>query len=196
MTFLVVLIITLPVPDGDQLTNNAIIINEFMAHPLASTTQAEGEWIELYNKSSDWVNLSGWILTNETGQTVNLCSYLLPPGECMVLGSSGDPERNGGYTPDIVYSDFTLHDIDRITLSSSPGGTVQDLVDYDYTWAISPGKSCEKYNPDWVSNLSSSWNFSESIFGYGDFGTPGDQNSIFQGSFAENTWAFIKAFVQ
>ena len=64
------------------------------------------------------------------------------------------------------------------------------------SWSIQPGTSCERLNPGLVSNLSSTWDYSTLTYGNGDMGTPGDQNSVYVNSFAQNSWAFIKAFVQ
>lgn len=187
-------VVLVPAPPQDPLATN-VVLNEFMAHPLASATQAEGEWIELYNASSGWVSLSGWRIVNNRGEEIVLCSYLLPPEGFVVLGSSSDPQRNGGYQPDIVYSGFTIEDTGSLALLTG-AGIEQDRVNYDHTWDVQPGRTCEKINPGWASSLSSSWAAAIDAFGDGDLGTPGLENSVFQNSFGQNTWAFIKAFVQ
>jgi hypothetical protein len=179
--------------DGDE--SGAIVFNEFMSHPLASVTETEGEWIELYNRSGDWVNLSCWRIVNHSGEEIILNSYLLPPESFFVAGASGDESRNGGYTPDCVYGSFSIDDTDELTLYSRTGVT-SDHIDFNGTWDIIPGHSCERMNPGWVSNLASSWAHAILSFGAGDQGTPGFLNSVFQNSFAQNTWAFIKAFSQ
>ncbi len=178
--------------DGPE--SGAVVFNEFMSHPLASTTETEGEWIELYNKSGDWINLSGWKIVNHSGEEIVLNSYLLPPEGFFVVGASGDESRNGGYTPDFVYCSFSIDDIDELTLHCRT--VVIDHIDFDGTWDVIPGHSCERINPGWVSNLASSWAHAFLSFGDGDQGTPGFINSVYQNSFAQNTWAFIKAFSQ
>jgi hypothetical protein len=196
VTFLI-LILAGAVPhtgiDGPE--SGDVVINEFMSHPLASATEREGEWIEFYNNSGEWINLSGWRLVNDHGDEIVLSSYLLPPECFFVVGASGDEERNGGYTPDFVYTSFSLDDAGELTLYTRTGLT-SDYIDFDGTWDILPGYSCERMNPGWVSNLASSWAHAINSFGDGDNGTPGMINSIFQNSFAQNTWAFIKAFSQ
>lgn len=176
-------------------SSSALVLNEFMATPLASATEAEGEWIEIYNRSDDYVNLSGWRIRNQSGAQVICGTYLVPPDGYVVLGSSGDPERNGGYDPDQVYSGFGIPATGSLTLIEPGGLTVETLV-YDATWPVEPGCSCERINPSWTTGLSSSWAAAVFTFGDGDKGSPGEKNSVYENSFASNTWAFIKAFVQ
>lgn len=179
----------------DGLSTSPIVINEFMATPTASATEAEGEWIELYNKSDEYINLSGWRIRNQGGSQILLNTCLLPPDGYLLLGASGDQNRNGGYTPGQVYSGFTISSSGSLSVLN-PQGQIQESFSYDGSWPVSPGFSCERINPGWIAMLSSSWGTSLSTFGSGDFGTPGLLNSVFENSFAENTWAFIKAFVQ
>jgi hypothetical protein len=175
--------------------SSPIIINEFMATPMASSTEAEGEWIELHNRSSEWVNLSGWRIENQSGATIPLSTFLVQPGGYFVLGACGDPSRNGGYTPDHIYSGFRINSSGELRLYTSGGDLAEDIV-YSGAWPIMPGCSCERINPGWVGGIMGSWSTALNSFGDGDLGTPGLENSVYQNSFAENTWAFIKAFVQ
>ncbi len=195
LTILMVIAQTQPMIDGGELSSNSVVINEFMATPLSSCTETDGEWIEFYNNTNDWINLSGWILQNNCGQKIVLSTYLLPPGSYFVLAACGDELLNGGITPDCVYSNFIIHDSGSITLSSS-SRTVIDEIDYDSGWPIQEGVSCERINPGWVSNVASTWDFATLFYGNGDIGTPGSQNSVYENSFAQNSWAFIKAFVE
>lgn len=195
---LLIIVIFLQTPtaiDGGVLSSNSIVLNEFMAHPACSYTEADGEWIELYNNTSNWINLSGWTIENGSGERITLSTYLLPAQSYYVLAACGDEMLNGGLSPDYVYNHFTIHDSGRITLSSGTG-IVIDEINYDGNWPIQIGRSCERINPGWVSNLRSTWDTSQLTYGNGDTGTPGTQNSVYENSFAQNSWAFIKAFVQ
>lgn len=181
--------------DGGIHTSKCIVINEFMANPQSSCTENDGEWIELYNNTGDWINLSGWTLENSYGQEIVLSTYLLPPSSYFVLAACGDESLNGGLTPDYVYGNFNIHDSGSITLLSS-SGIVIDEIEYDSSWPVQEGISCERINPGWVSNLASTWDYATITYGKGDLGTPGAQNSVYENSFAQNSWAFIKAFVE
>ncbi|MEN8207910.1 MAG: lamin tail domain-containing protein [Candidatus Fermentibacteria bacterium] len=181
--------------DGGILSSNSIVINEFMSNPNSSCTEADGEWIELYNNTSNWINLSDWVLENNYGEEIVLTTYLLPPEGYYVLGACGNESLNGGYKPNYVYSSFTIHESGSITLFDSARLLV-DEIEYNGDWPIQNGFSCERINPGWVSNHSSTWDLATTSFGSGDMGTPGAQNSVYENSFAQNSWAFIKAFVE
>ena len=181
--------------DGGVLSSNSIVLNEFMPHPSSSCTETDGEWIELYNNTNDWINLSEWVLKNNYGEEITLATYLLPPGGYYVLGACGNETLNGGYTPNYVYSDFTIHESGSIALFNSVNLLV-DEIEYDGSWPVQAGFSCERINPGWVSNHPSTWDLATLSFGSGDMGTPGFQNSVYVNSFAQNSWAFIKAFVE
>jgi hypothetical protein len=192
---LILAMVMLPEPQSDSPTSPiSLVINEFMASPQASSTEAEGEWIELLNRSDEYVNLSGWRIENGYGASITLCSHLLPPGAYYVLGASDNTTRNGGYEPDFVYSSFAIPSAGSLELISP--SMQSELITYNASWPVVPGSSCERINPGWVGTMASSWSQSIESFGAGDMGTPGERNSVFQNSFAENTWAFIKAFVQ
>lgn len=181
--------------DGGILSSNSIVLNEFMPHPTSSCTEADGEWIEIYNNTNDWINLSDWVLENNYGEEITLVTYLLPPGGYYVLGACGDESLNGGLIPNYVYSNFTIHESGSIALFNSVRLLV-DEIEYDGSWPIQAGFSCERINPGWVSNHASTWDLATISFGNGDMGTPGAQNSVYENSFAQNSWAFIKAFVE
>jgi hypothetical protein len=183
------------VPTDDPVAGSPMIINEFMATPSASASEAEGEWIELYNRSSEWVNLSGWRIENQSGATILLTTYLVQPGGYFVLGASADPFRNGGYTPTLVYAGFRINSSGELRMYNAQGELAEDIV-YSGSWPVLSGRSCERINPGWVGSIAGSWAAAVGSFGDGDLGTPGLVNSVYQNSFAENTWAFIKAFVQ
>ncbi|MCK4672308.1 MAG: hypothetical protein KAT47_07135, partial [Candidatus Aegiribacteria sp.] len=124
-----------------------------------------------------------------------MSTYLLPPDGYYVLGACGEESMNGGLVPDYVYSNFTINDTGRLTLRS-PSREIIDEIIYTSSWPVTAGHSCERINPGWISSTSSTWDESTITFGNGDFGTPGSLNSVYENSFAQNSWAFIKAFVQ
>lgn len=174
---------------------SSLIINEFMVLPEASSTELKGQYIEVYNRSSEWVNLSGWSLENHQGDLYHFSSYMLPPSGYFVVGACGVISENGGYSPNAVWSSFPLTRYGEVTLYS-PNHDYSDKVDWNGTWPVCNGASCERINPGWESGLSSSWGASVYTFGLGDCGTPGQQNSVYSNSFVQNSWAFIKAFIE
>lgn len=199
MVLVILVILSQVIPqqaDTDVMySSNCVVINEFMHTPQNSCTEADGEWIELYNNTGEWVNLSGWIVENNYGEKVILSTYLLPPDGYFILASCGDDELNGGIDPNLVYDDFTIDQTGSLALYSQSRSLI-DFVEYNLDWPILDGISCEKINPGWLSCDASSWDYAVVVYGAGDLGTPGSQNSVFQNNFVQNSWAFIKAFVQ
>lgn len=195
---IVFLLLALPCstePVVGEFSTSLLVINEFMAAPTESSSETEGEWIEIYNRSGGYMNLSGWKIRNQSGSQIICGTYLIPPEGYAVLGSCADTGRNGGYEPDQVYSGFTIASSGSLTLLN-PSGQTMESFSYGAGWPISIGFSCERMNPDWTVGLPSNWAASLTTYGEGDRGTPGARNSVYENSFASNTWAFIKAFVQ
>lgn len=186
---------TAPIDDITANGNSSLIINEFMVLPLASSTELKGQYIEIFNRSSEWVNLAGWSLENHRGDVYCFSSYMLPPSAYFVVGASALGSENGGYYPNAVWSSFPLSRHGEVTIYS-PDRDFSDKVDWNGGWPVQSGASCERINPGWESGLSSSWGVSVNIFGQGDYGTPGHQNSVYSNSFVQNSWAFIKAFIE
>ena len=111
-----------------------------------------GEYLELYNNSSQPVDLSGWQLTNSTNQTVSLpCGSSISPGGTYLLsyhraGTSAAP--NFVYGP--TYGTFRLDNgSDSITLSD-PNGDIRDSVVYTDTGWKSHGvyHALERIDPN------------------------------------------------
>ncbi len=176
-------------PDG-----GGLVINEIMIDPLYSSTTAAGQWIELYNNSGSWINLSGWRIENQSGQTIEFSTILVPPQGYVLIGASSIEAENGGYTPQAVWSGFSLSPTGSLLLEDQRLES-QEFLSWNSSWDIQPGASLERVNPGWSANDRDSWQHSLYAYGNGDLGTPGEQNSVFSDGFGQNTWAFIKAFV-
>ncbi len=84
----------------------------------------DGEWIELYNADSSAINLQGWTLRGDDGDSITLPrSLVVPPGEHVVLGASDNTLVNGGVDVDYTY--------DRENLSLSSEDNLFLVVDGD-----------------------------------------------------------------
>lgn len=178
-----------PHPDGAGL-----VFNEVMIQPLYSANTEMGQWIELYNSSSGWINLSEWSIKNEQDQVIVFSTILVPPGGYFLVGASSLEAENGDYTPDAVWNGFCLSCHGSLLLESSKTDR-QEFFSWNSSWDLYPGASLERVNPGWLANDRDSWCHSVEAYGNGDLGTPGTQNSVYSDGFGQNTWAFIKAFV-
>lgn len=88
-----------------------IVINEFLASNGRGLTDEDGDssdWIELYNQSSQPVNLSGWSLTDDPTQPEKwtLPDISLGSGEYLVIFASGKNRRTLGAS---LHTNFKLH---------------------------------------------------------------------------------------
>ncbi|MDA0991348.1 MAG: lamin tail domain-containing protein, partial [Verrucomicrobia bacterium] len=75
---------------------NPVVINEFMAVNDSLLTNAAGDtsdWIELYNNSSNAVNLDGWYLTDDAGDLAKsrLPAITLAPFDYLLVFAAGNP---------------------------------------------------------------------------------------------------------
>ena len=68
---------------GDSIPNSGVRINEFMASNSNTIDDGDGnssDWIELFNAGPGSVDLSGWYLTDNSG---NLTAWEFPPGTTL-----------------------------------------------------------------------------------------------------------------
>ena len=178
---------TIPSTTVSTLELPNIIIPEIMINP-DSTSDLNGEWIELFNAGTETVNIDGWILSDNgtdshtisNGGTLNIAS-----GEYLVLGIDSNTTTNGGYPCDYKYSNFSLaNSADEIIIKDET--TVIDSLAYDETasWAIPVGASLVfTGTPDDDNSLYTNWTTStlrlDNFTGVvGDKGSPGTSSVI------------------
>ncbi len=144
-----------------------VIINELHYDPDIKTELVE--FLELYNRGPEPVDLTGWFFSDGI-------SYDFPEGSAIEAGGyvvvAHRPEQVqakwGGVPEEMVYGpwDGKLgNDGDEITLRDSSGRKV-DTVDYkrEFPWPIvgdPPGYSIELVNPAFDNDLGGSWRPSE-----------------------------------
>ncbi len=165
-----------------------LLITEFLVKPK-SVNESLGEWIELYNPTTNTVDLNGWTLkdngTNNHKITVP-GGLLVPPKTFVLLGINGDAKLNGGIKPNYVYNNFTLSNLgDSVILVWN--GKVIDEVNYTSKilvadgFAINDGQSValDAASFDAKANDSAiNWCTGKKLWlgSAGDFGTPGAAN--------------------
>jgi beta-lactamase superfamily II metal-dependent hydrolase len=160
----------------------ALVINEVMADPSA-VTDANGEWIELYNPGQSPINIQNYQIAsaNDAGFTI-ASAISVPSHGYVVLARVASPATNGGVTADYAYGTAVnlANASDWLVLRDALGATV-DSVAWTSTTA---GKSWTLKNP-WASHSTvvagTVWQLATSTYGLGDFGTPRVQNDGFTG---------------
>ena len=157
---------------------NPVIINEIMFNPGSGAA----EWIELYNKGMDDINLSQWLIA-DSRDTIMISTnpHVLASHDFTIIGEDSSiinfyplSEFDFIYVPSFP----TLNnDTDDLKLFSS-SKRLQDRVLYQSSWMrreVSPGTSLERIHPDISSFLAENWAASADPTG----ATPGRVNSIF-----------------
>jgi len=158
-------------------TVSDLLITEIMANPLA-VSDTRGEWFELFNPTSESINLSGLLLSDDGSNRHTISSttdLLIDSGSYFVMARNGDSSVNGGFTADYVYSSFSLgNSQDQIIFSDMSG----ELLRFDYGSGFVPsGSSMELID---AVLLPSNFAATSTTFGSGDFGTPGSAGSFIQ----------------
>ena len=157
-----------------------LIVNEIMYAPKA-VYDDKGEWIEIYNRGSNTIDLKGWALRDNSfdKHTINQ-SLSIEPGGYVVLGNNADTASNGGYTADYMYTNFQLRDLtgDSVQLVDSMNrliDTVSFKVSTPWPEKIA-GVSIERISTDMSGTAPGSWTHATATYGDGDKGTPGQPN--------------------
>lgn len=120
-------------PDFEPLvctpSEGTVVINEFMPDPDGS--DADREWIELYNSSGDAVSVAGWFITTATRNTDYGEPDVLFPGGSTVAGT-GFIVVGGSLVPEAdVPADFSIGGGDRgdaLVLYDCEGTRVDTVV--------------------------------------------------------------------
>ncbi|WP_430405088.1 lamin tail domain-containing protein [Fluviicola sp.] len=162
---------------GEAAVKGDVLISEIMVDPSPVIGLPELEFIEIYNKSTKYIDLSGWKLGDQSGDGT-ITSGFINPGQHRILcatanmpdflGSSGVssfPSYNNS-SDDVVLKDNTGLLIDRISYTDD---WYQDPVKQD------GGYTLELINPNDPCSDASNWIASNNTNG----GTPGAQNSVY-----------------
>ncbi len=157
-----------------------VIINEIFPDPDPPVGLPPFEYVELYNRSPRYLDLTGWTL--RVGRSrVNLPRIVLWPSEYLLLTSPEGAIAYYGRAHAIGLSNFPAipNTSGQITLLSAFGQPI-DSVAYNRTWYRDTQKddggwSLERIAPDAVCADSLNWQASRDPSG----GTPGRQNSVY-----------------
>ncbi|HET6764077.1 MAG TPA: DNA/RNA non-specific endonuclease [Longimicrobiaceae bacterium] len=155
-----------------------LVINEIMADP-AVIADSVGEWLEIYNRGIEAVDLGGWKLAsaNDALQTV-ASGVTIPAGGYVVFGKSRDAARNGGAAVAWSFGALNLANstTDWVALRSPAGVTADSVI-----WGVAPtsGRSRGVINGAADNTTSSGTNWALATTTYGSTtnqGTPGAAN--------------------
>ncbi len=169
------------VVDIDSVAPGGLVITEFIANPDA-VSDGDGEWFEIFNASSDDIDLEGMIIGDDGTNNHSVgASVIVPAGGYALLGINGNVALNGGLALDYDYSGFTLANNDDEIVLENANGEI-DRVAYGvgafqpvragHSTSLDPSSTDAVANDDganWCDNVPMT-------FITGDFGTPGMPN--------------------
>ncbi len=170
-----------------------LILTEILADPVTVSDES-GEYLEVYNATSEAIDLSGFTLSDLGGEEHLIASaspVTVLAGRYAVLGINSNSNTNGGIYVDYQYGGFHLDNAqDEVVLSF--GGGVVDQVAYDdgdgFPLLSGQSLSLDPLYLDAVANDEGiRWCGSTSpLGGTADFGTPGEGNDDCACFYADN----------
>jgi len=159
-----------------------IVINEYLADPPPGGSE---EWIELYNRSGEDIDLQGWLIGDSVGQSLIADESLIIPAGGFLIACDNMAAFLLSY-PDVgnipvieIGSWRALNNTgDRIVILDNYGFVVDSLT---YAMTYGNGRSTERIDSERASGASDNWWGSVDPQG----ATPGKVNST-SVSFTEN----------
>jgi len=163
---------TADAPAGRAPRLGELAIDELLVNPTGDDLGRE--WIELANRSADWLDLSSLHLANASVD-VAVAAGAIAPGGLRVLGQSADPTKNGGAPVDVAYGTKLIlgnaNGAVSVCLGACASGLVMDTVSWGTLDDGTVGHALV------VDPLTRSICVAETPFGTGgSFGTPGLPN--------------------
>lgn len=156
--------------------DKSLVINEIMYDP----GKGEPEWVEVFNNSSDTMNLKNWDIINVAPSPryypLSGSDYLLSPGDYLVIAADTTFFMKHPSAPSkvIILNFGTLsNNFDGVEFTD-PNGKLIDSVLYSSGWGGGNGVSIERISAPVNSNESANWASSMDASG----STPGMINSV------------------
>lgn len=150
-----------------------LVITEILQNPKRSS-DASGEWFELYNPGTAPVDAGGWTVKDDDRDRFTIDTALVvPAGGYVVLGNGA--VANGGVTPDTVYGSLMMlqNDSDELVVADARGILVDRVAwDNGRTFPDPDGASMSLLDPAADNAKASSWCTATSSWALGDRGTP------------------------
>lgn len=157
-----------------------VVINEFMCDPTPFVGLADAEFVELFNTSNNYIDLSGWKL-GDASSFGTVGSHIIGPGEYALLVSTTNSTLFAFYPNVVEVTSFpSLNNSSDDIILQDANEVVVDQLSYDLSWYQDEvkedgGYSIEQINPFASCVNASNWKGSDDVLG----GTPSAQNSVF-----------------
>lgn len=155
-----------------------LAITEIMADPdPPAGNLPNAEYVEIYNRSSIPVNLTGWILYE--GSSRALPAMVLQPGDYLILCANADTQSFLPHGLVAGISSLSLTNTGEKIVLRNPQGFPVDSILYSDLWfgdsfKSDGGWSLERIDTDFTCMNALNWKPSDA----GNGGTPGSVNSV------------------
>jgi hypothetical protein len=159
-----------------------LIITEIMQNPDA-VNDSYGEWFEIFNAGDGDVDMEGYIIKDNDGNSFTIEGNLtILSKEHLLFANNTTSSENGGMNNvDYEYNSFTLTNGSDQVILTKPDSTEIDRVEYDdgATFPDPTGASMTlNMNELNNNNDGSNWFEATSLYGDEDYGTPGAENDF------------------
>lgn len=164
---------------AQPLQRKDILISEILADPSPVVQLPESEFIEIFNRSPNPVDLHNWTLT--VGEDdASFPQKIIMPGEYCILTSTSQATKFGGANALALPGFPSLANSGESLVLKDTVGNMVDSVNFTLSWyreseKADGGWSLEIIDPTNACGEEDNWAPSEHESG----GTPGSQNSIF-----------------
>lgn len=172
-----------------------IIINEFMADPTPVIGLPEREFVEIFNRSTKNINLSGWTIKDGSTTKGTISSVNIAPGEYAIICRIADTSLFSPFGKLAAASTLPSinNDADSLVLADATGRVIDKIYFTDAWYRDAArkdgGYTIERINPEDDCAGDLNWRASLSIQG----GTPGTVNSVF-GVTPDNTAPLLATY--
>lgn len=154
-----------------------VIITEIMADPSPVVGLPEVEFIEIYNRSSKYFDISNWMI-GDASSSATIGTYILTPGSYVIICGVGNDVLFTTTNKTTAVLPAYNNDADAVVLKDNLGNVLDSLY-FGLSWyqdAVKDdgGYSLERKHLDAPCSDQNNWSASNDVLG----GTPGLQNSI------------------
>lgn len=122
----------LAAPGTTSAASVSVVINEVLYDADGGETDAEGEWVELYNASDAPVDLSGWSLSDAAAPETLPAHVMKPRAFVVIVASDSYREAYPGFAGDVIAINGRIgnalgNDGDRLTLRDATGALADEI---------------------------------------------------------------------
>jgi hypothetical protein len=154
-----------------------IVITEIFPQPIQNQSLPQAEYVEIFNRSNQDINLEGWTLSDENSSGI-IKSFVIPKAQYTLLTLANLRNRFTGTLPELTRFPSLNNDEDQLVLKNKEGQII-DSLHYHDSWYHDDDKKTGGWALELIdiNNIcleEENWSASEDVMG----GTPGKPNSI------------------